>query len=95
VLNLTQHIKDLSFLDALERVSNYLYGLSLEYGVNTEFGIMLNIIFTHQEMADLIGTCRVTVSKIMNYLKQNRIIDKVDGYIYIKDIEKLKRLCRF
>lgn len=95
VINLTQHIKDLSFLDALERVSNYLYGLSLEYGVNTESGIMLNIVFTHQEMADLTGTCRVTVSKIMNYLKQNKIIDKIDGYVYIKDLESLKKLCRF
>ena len=42
-------------------------------------------------MADLLAA-QVTVSKIMTYLKDTNIIDRINGFIYIKDKAKLPNL---
>jgi CRP/FNR family cyclic AMP-dependent transcriptional regulator len=89
---LINHIKDISFRDSFNLVANYLYRLSENYGIDSIHGIKINMIFTHQEMADLIGCSRVTVSKIMTYLKDTNIIDRINGFIYIKDKAKLLEL---
>ena len=82
---LTGHIRDISFMDANERVICYLYKLSNNYGSDTPQGRKITIRFTHQEMADLTGTCRVTVSKIMKSLDKSKVIKKIDGHLYILD----------
>ncbi|MEW5919871.1 MAG: Crp/Fnr family transcriptional regulator [Bacillota bacterium] len=82
---LTGHIRDISFMDASERVVTYLFKLSNNYGLDTPQGRKITIRFTHQEMADLTGTCRVTVSKIMKSLDKSKVIKKIDGHLYILD----------
>ncbi len=82
---LTGHIRDISFMDANERVISYLFKLSNKYGVDTPQGKKITIRFTHQEMADLTGTCRVTVSKIMKSLEKSKVTKKIDGHLYILD----------
>ncbi len=89
---LINHIKDISFMDSYKLVVNYLYKLSENYGVETTHGIKINMAFTHQEMAELIGCSRVTVSKIMAYLKDINITDRIDGSFYIKDKARMLEL---
>ena len=48
--------------------------------------------FTHQEMANLTGLNRVTVSNIMSSLTTMGLISKVDGYMVIEDVNKLNSL---
>lgn len=79
------HIRDISFMDATERVITYLFKLSTNYGVDTPQGRKITIRFTHQEMADLTGTSRVTVSKIMKALDKAKLIKKIDGHLHILD----------
>lgn len=87
---LINHIKDISFFDSYKLVANYLYKLCLGYGIKTKNGFKINMTFTQQEMAELIGCTRVTVSKVMAHMKDTGLIDKIDNYVYIKDIKKLK-----
>ncbi|RKL62291.1 Crp/Fnr family transcriptional regulator [Thermoanaerobacteraceae bacterium SP2] len=88
---LINHIKDITFLDTFKLVAEYLLKLRIHYGIQTPRGIKLDIHFTHQEMADLIGSSRVTVSKIMTFLKKENMIDRIDGYFYITDLKKLEK----
>ena len=90
---LTHHIRDITFLDRLKLVSKYIYMLNTNYGITTPVGTKINISFTHQEMADLVGSSRVTVTKIMNCLVKENILEKINGYIYVKDIHKLQIIC--
>lgn len=85
-------ILDISFMDANERVVSYLFKLSRNFGVDTPQGRKITIRFTHQEMADLIGTCRVTVSKIMKSLDKSSLIKKIGGHLYIQDQEYFRRI---
>lgn len=87
---LMEHVTDLTFLDKESILCKYIYRLSLNYGVETEFGIKINSKITHLYLADIIGCSRVTVSKIMSNLLKNRIIRKQKGFFYITDIEELK-----
>ena len=92
VRTLTGQIRDISFMDANERVICYLYKLSNNYGVDTPQGRKITIRFTHQEMADLTGTCRVTVSKIMKSLDKAKVTKKMDGHLFILDETFFRRI---
>ena len=89
---LSSHVEDLSFKNAYSRVSSYLIKLIHTHSTKTDDVYRLNIKFTHQEMADLTGLSRVTVSNIMSDLISDGIISKKKGFITIKDIEKLYEL---
>ena len=47
---------------------------------------------THQELANLIGCSRITVTRIINELKNENIIDMKNKEIYILNMEALKKL---
>ncbi|WP_158736796.1 Crp/Fnr family transcriptional regulator [Alteribacillus sp. YIM 98480] len=85
-----KHIKEISFMNANERIMTYLYKLSEVYGHDTDRGRKITIKFTHQEMADLSGISRVSVSNIMTLLDKAGTISKTDGYYYINNVEHLK-----
>jgi CRP-like cAMP-binding protein len=87
---LAAQIEDLSFNDAYTRVAIALIKLSLSYSSDCSDGNKLEIKFTHQEMANLLGLSRVSVSKIMSDFIKLSILEKKDGYIVLKDVKKLK-----
>lgn len=87
---LVSQIEELSFKDAYSRVAIALIKLSLCYSSSSPVGSKLEIKFTHQEMANLLGLSRVTVSQIMSDFINLSILEKKDGYIFLKDINKLK-----
>lgn len=86
---LTHTIKDNNFMTAEQRVISYIINLVTAFGVDTHLGKKINLKFTHQQMADLIGCSRVTVSKIMSNLDKEGVIKKIQGYHYVKDLHRL------
>jgi CRP/FNR family cyclic AMP-dependent transcriptional regulator len=88
---LTSQIEELSFDDAYYRVVDALVHLAEQYGIKTEKGCRIQLKFTHQEMADLTGSCRVTVTNIFRSLSDKKIIKKENGYVIVRDIDKLYR----
>lgn len=54
-----------------QRLSMLLHWLSLKFGHPVEQGCLIQLRLTHQDMADTIGTTRVTVTRLMQELERN------------------------
>lgn len=87
---LSNQIKQLSFDDSYYRVCNALIHLINQYGVKGDNGYTLGIKFTHQEMANLIGLNRVTVTNIFISMTNKGVLAKENGHYVIKDMNKLR-----
>ncbi len=80
-------VRQLSFNDSNYRVCSALSNLVHQYGKPEADGsYQLSIKFTHQEMADLTGLSRVTVSNILSALTAEGILGKQDGFLIIKNL---------
>ncbi len=88
---LSSQIEGLSFDDSYFRVANALVYLTEQYGLKTEKGCRIQLKFTHQEMANLTGSCRVTVTNIFRALSNQNIIQKENGFVIVRDVGKLYR----
>lgn len=75
---LSYQVQDMAFLEADKRVAHLLLRLANDFGTVTPNGIKLSINFTDQDLAGLVGTCRVTVTRILNEFKKQGLIHK--GY---------------
>jgi len=92
---LTAQMESQMFPDAIKRVVNLLLYLAGQYGVITDRGIQLNIKFSHQEVANLIGASRVTVTNAFRQLAIEGITQKFKSRLYILDKEKLKQMLKW
>jgi CRP/FNR family transcriptional regulator len=86
-----RQIRSLTFKDAYARTAGRLYKLARDYGAKTTEGVELSLTFTQQELANLIGTSRETMSKILNSLEKNRVLTANRGKIIILDLDKLRQ----
>lgn len=71
-------VEDLVFRDMPARLAHLLVELSKSEGVKEPQGIRLRAKLTHQEMANLIGCSRETVSTTMGQFRDNGLI-QMDG----------------
>lgn len=85
-------IKDMAFSDTFVRVTNVLIDLSSSHGIVTNNGIEINMNITRQDIADMVGTTRETVSRIIADLKRDGLIETNSKKIIIIDIENFKKL---
>lgn len=67
LLNITSDEAQVRFNKLLQRLSKF-------YGRECKDGIYVDIYLTHQEMADMIGVCRQTVSSMIGQMKQQGIL---------------------
>ncbi|KPU27380.1 hypothetical protein TR13x_04680 [Caloranaerobacter sp. TR13] len=81
---------DMIFNSSLGKIADTLIRLSSQEGRWIEQNIVINLSLTHQELADLIGCSRVTVTKGLNEFRDKGIIDIQSRKIVIKDMEKLR-----
>lgn len=85
-------MSDILFNCSKSRIANTLYRLAIQDSKNIEGKTVLNTPLTHQELANLIGCSRITVTKILNELKEDGIIDIVRKRFIISDLIKLEKL---
>ena len=64
-----RQIEGLALLDVTSRISETLLQLASEYGKESEEGITLQNRPTHQELANMSGTTRETVSRVLKRLE--------------------------
>lgn len=76
--------------DVNSRVMKLLYRLSKCYGQEQGDMIRLPVHLTHQELADMVGTSRQTVTSVLGLLRRDGIIDIKNHIITILDAEKIK-----
>ncbi|MBC7320398.1 Crp/Fnr family transcriptional regulator [bacterium] len=85
-----EEIENLAFYSVRSRVIKTLIELVNRYGEKTSRGLKISFKFTHQELADMVGSSRETVSRIISTLEKEQLITNEGGYTIVKDIERLK-----
>lgn len=77
---------------ALERVARLLLRLGDEFGKPTKSGIQLKTFLTHEEVAQMIGSSRETVTRAFNILERKRLILVKNGDLVIRNRRAMKSL---
>ena len=69
-----QQIYDLTFLNVRTRIMKRLLRLAQENGAQTPDGLLIGIKVTHQQMAEMVGAVRETVTKVFAELQDEGLI---------------------
>lgn len=75
--------------DVNTRIAKLILRLSARYGTRVGKEIFLNIPLTHQEIADMTGTSRQTVTSALSALKRQGVLSIDNHRIYIESEELL------
>lgn len=85
-----QKIKDLAFNDVFARTAAQLLKLAEDYGKKTGNGTVIDMELSRQGLADMIGTTRETVSRVMGKFKKEKCISEDKDRIVILSEAKIK-----
>jgi CRP-like cAMP-binding protein len=91
---LYQHVKTLQELvwimgqdSAAERLWNLLLWLFKKFGYTVQEGYLIDIRLTQQDIADLAGTTRVTVTRLLNQFKVQRLLCRRNKHYVLLTLE--------
>lgn len=90
LLNTQMKIKTLALSDTFARTAQMLVKLAYQYGQQTERGMQIDVDMTRQDLANLVGTSRETVTRALSSMKKDKVIDFEDSKITILKMDKLK-----
>lgn len=79
-----------SFSQSVSQIARMLLNLADQYGEETADGCRIGIRFTHQDIANITGISRVTVSNAFNLFAEKGVCGKVNGSFLISDMEGLR-----
>jgi CRP/FNR family transcriptional regulator, cyclic AMP receptor protein len=85
-------IENLVFKDVNSKLAELLIRLAAEFGVDDARGTLVALKITHQEMANLIGSTRETVSLTLSQFKRKGLIHTDGRKVILSDPEGLKAL---
>ncbi|MHB9093201.1 MAG: Crp/Fnr family transcriptional regulator, partial [Eubacteriales bacterium] len=83
-------VRDLALKDTYGRLAGMLLILGKEHGAETIDGVKIDLPLSRQELANLIGTTRETVTRVLGDFKKYKCIDLEKQAIIIIDENKLK-----
>lgn len=84
-------IESLALLNVSGRVAGLLLQLAEESGKKTPEGLVIHSRPTHQDLANMVGTTRETVTRILKQLESRNYISLSGKNVTILDPERLKR----
>ncbi|MBP6630137.1 MAG: Crp/Fnr family transcriptional regulator [Kofleriaceae bacterium] len=90
--DLENKVEALVFRDVTSKLAELLVKLALEFGVDDARGTMVALKITHQELANLIGSTRETVSLTLSQFKRKNLITTEGRKVIIADAEALRAL---
>ncbi len=85
-------IEDLVFRQVPSRVAKLFMNLAENHGKMTPSGIILDLPLTHQEIADIVGSSRVTVTQVLNRFRAMNWVAIKSKRVTIHDVEALEDL---
>ena len=85
-------LSSLALTHVPSRVACLILNVGRCYGTLIGKGVDLNVPFSQQEIADMVGAARQTVSGILTTLKLEGVISVSQKHIRIENIEQLKKL---
>lgn len=87
IKKLERRIESLVFKDAKTRIVDFIKELAHEKGKKVGFETMIKNNYTHQDIANLTGTSRQTVTTILNELKEQNLINFDRRRFLIRDLD--------
>ena len=84
-------VQDLSGRNILQSLARIIYSIYCYEKIKGAKDVPLAVSITHEELANMLGAHRVTVTKNINYIKKLGIINYKYEKIMILDPEKLKQ----
>jgi CRP/FNR family cyclic AMP-dependent transcriptional regulator len=82
-------IPTLSYDNADSRIRAGILQISRRYGIQDARGTLINLKITHQELAEMVGTSRETVTRTLSDLQRDGIIQVADRRIIVVDHKRL------
>ena len=92
IAELEGKIENLIFKDVNSKLAELLLRLGQDYGVDDSRGTLVSLKITHQEMANLIGSTRETVSLTLSQFKRSGLIATEGRRVILSDREGLRAL---
>jgi len=89
-----KQIQALTFQNVQSRLTVLLFDLADRHGKQTDTGILIDFPITHQELANMVGTAREVVSRILTNWKFQGLIDTDKHNIVLKDKAKLAEIMK-
>jgi CRP/FNR family transcriptional regulator, cyclic AMP receptor protein len=86
-----QRIESMAILDVTGRIAGVLLQLAEERGVPGDHGILIQSRPIHQDLANMVGTTRETVTRVLKQLEQKNYITMSGKDICIIDPETFRR----
>lgn len=83
-------IEHLVFRDVQAKLAALLLELGEEYGQEVEDGVLIGVKITHQEMANLIGSTRETISLTLAQFKKKGLLDMRGRSVVLVDLDGMK-----
>jgi CRP/FNR family transcriptional regulator len=71
-----------------DRLRHLLGRLAREYGVKKGEKVKIGSRFTHEDLANMIGSSRETVTKMLSVLKKEGVVESEKGYLVV-DLKRL------
>lgn len=90
--NVAVIIENLALRDSLGRTVSVLLTFAKERGIKIRDGILLELNMSRQDLANIVGTSRENVTRILSQLDREGIIELDRHKIVIKDMETLKNM---
>lgn len=87
-----RRLESLVFKDARSRIIEFLRDLAVEKGQRVGYEMLVRKFFTHQEIANLTGTSRQTVTTILNELREKNYIYFDRKKLLVRDVKQLEGL---
>ncbi|MEZ6087582.1 MAG: Crp/Fnr family transcriptional regulator [Pirellulaceae bacterium] len=84
-----RRLQHLLFLSNHDRLVHLLLDLSEQFGIVTTAGVELQVKLSHQELANLIGSTRETVTIILGQLKDEKMLEVTRRRIVLLDREAM------
>lgn len=88
---LLERIEYLVFGNAYQKVASILVICGERFGEKQDNKVLIKVILTHQDIANLIGLTRETTSLEVKKLEREGIISRQGKFILIKNMEKLQQ----
>ena len=89
-----RRLKNLLFQSSRERLVHLLLDLEEQFGRETHEGVQLRLKLSHQDLANLIGTTRETVTGIMGDLKSEGLVQCQRCQIMLTHPARMARIVR-
>jgi len=85
-------IKSLSLQDAMGRVASALLLLAEEAGVIKQGRVVIHKIPLQQDLANMAGTSRETISRVFRHLEEEKLMEREGRKVIIPDYTRFKKM---